>query len=343
MQLRRVAIIGLGLIGGSLARALRAYLPEVVIAVADPDPAARVQAHAQRAADLLFDNAAEAAHGAELVVLCTPIPALEACARAIGPVLERGAIVTDVASVKGAAITAIAPHLPPHAALVPGHPIAGGEKGGFGASRQELFVGKKIVLTPDDPHQAAVASVALLWRTLGGQVDYMPAALHDRVYACVSHLPQYLAFIVSDMDEVIKREPEEASFRRFTRLCAANRGLWSGIFQANKLNLSIVIEAYFKMVRQIIAELGHVQKYKPDTLACTVLFPYVVASCLAAVTAAEEHKLGFPLKPYAGGGFVDFTAPLASPAEPMLELISAHAGVLLPLLEDFAARLAISQ
>lgn len=331
----RIAIIGLGLIGGSVALAARRAFPGAYIAVADADAGTRAAASTRFA---VHEEVGEAVRGAELVVLAVPIPALAGVARAIAPHLAEGALVTDVASVKMPLVEEVAPLLPAHAALIPAHPIAGSERSGFGAAEADLFNGKRVILTPADPQHPAVERVAAFWRAMGVRVEFMPPDMHDRIYAAVSHLPQYLAFKI----KVLLKEKQMAlESPRFLRLGGSPHALWQGIFDANKTNISSSLHDYLRALHQIIGELeeGKANTSAVDAQAALQVFPRIAASCLVSACAMLERELGLPVARYAGSGFKDFTAPLESPPEDDLAAISIHAAQVAALLKDFAAKL----
>ena len=238
----RVAFIGIGLIGSSLARVLKrdGLAGEIVCAT-------RTEATAKTALDLgIVDaagtNAAEAARDADLVVLCAPVGATAAIAEAIGPNLKAGAVVTDVGSVKEPVIAAIRPHLPEGVHLVPGHPIAGTEHSGPQAGFAELFQNHWCILTPEPGTDSdAVAKVTKMWQAAGMTVECMDAHHHDRVLAITSHLPHLIAFAIvgtaNDMEDDTKREVIKfcaGGFRDFTRIAASDPVMWRDIFTTNK-------------------------------------------------------------------------------------------------------------
>ena len=239
---QRVALIGIGLIGSSLARVIRREgLADAVVATS------RSAETRRRAAELgivdeVVDSAEAAVAGADLVVICTPVGACGAVARAIAPHLRDGAIVTDVGSVKAAVIAALAPHMPPGVHLVPGHPIAGTEHSGPEAGFDTLFEGRWCVLTPPDGTDPdAVETVAALWRRAGSLVDVMDAEHHDMVLAITSHIPHLIAYnivgTVADLEDLTKREAIKyaaAGFRDFTRIAASDPVMWRDIFLNNK-------------------------------------------------------------------------------------------------------------
>ncbi len=238
----RIALIGIGLIGSSLARVLRREgLAGHVVACARSaetlDTARRLGL-----ADDYTDDPASAVAGADLVVLGTPLGAYGALAETIAPHLAPGAIVTDVGSVKAAAIEAIAPHMPNGAHFVPGHPVAGPERSGPEAGFDSLFEGRWCILTPTPETDAgAVERVAELWRRAGMTIEIMEAAHHDRVLAITSHLPHLIAYTivgtVADLEQSTQKEVVKyaaSGFRDFTRIAASNPVMWRDIFLANR-------------------------------------------------------------------------------------------------------------
>ena len=239
----RIALIGLGLINSSLARVLRQRArpaPEIV-------GCARSQATLDKATALGFVDRvtldpAEAVEGCDLVVLGTPVGTFASLAAQIGPHLAEGAIVTDVGSVKGAVIAAVAPHVPAGVHLIPGHPVAGTEYSGPEAGFAELFEGRWCILTPpEDAAPAAVERIAALWRMAGMTVELMDIEHHDVVLAITSHLPHLIAYnivgTVTDLEEETKEEVFKyaaAGFRDFTRIAASDPVMWRDIFLNNR-------------------------------------------------------------------------------------------------------------
>jgi cyclohexadieny/prephenate dehydrogenase len=240
----RLAIIGIGLIGSSLARAAKAYGAAGEIVLFDADP--RVREAASRL-DLgrLVEDPRDAVEGADAVILCTPVGALGAAAAAMAEALKPGVIVTDVGSVKMRAIDLITPHLPDTAYFIPGHPIAGTEQSGPEAGFKDLFKGRWAILTPTDQarqgQEEALARLADFWARLGSQVELMDARRHDLVLAITSHVPHLIAFnIVStaaDLESVTQGEVVKFSaggFRDFTRIAASDPVMWRDVFLNNK-------------------------------------------------------------------------------------------------------------
>ncbi len=256
-----VTIIGLGLIGSSLARAIRREKLARRIVGCDANAGVRAVAKKLHLADQIVSNAAAAVSGADLVVIAVPQSANAAVAVAFGGKLKRGAIVTDVGSVKQAAIEALAPKLPPEVSFVPGHPIAGTENSGPAAGFAELFQGRWCILTPPlGTPASAVAKVREMWRRCGMQVETMDAAHHDRVLAITSHVPHLIAYTIVDTvaalesrmkGEVIKFAA--SGFRDFTRVAASDPVMWRDIFLANK-------DAVLEMMGRLYEDIALLQK-----------------------------------------------------------------------------------
>ncbi len=238
----RVALIGIGLIGSSLARRMRqdGLCREIAVAT-------RRTETLDRARELgLFDvgtlDAAEAAADADLVVICTPMGSIAEVGRQIAPALKPGAIVTDVGSVKGPVLRELAPLMPAHAHLVPGHPVAGTEHSGPDAGFPTLFEKRWTILTPAEGTDAdAVARVVELWRRCGARVEVMDAGHHDQVLAITSHLPHLIAYTIvgtaTELGEDLQKEVIQFSasgFRDFTRIAASDPVMWRDIFLANR-------------------------------------------------------------------------------------------------------------
>ncbi|MCH8808379.1 MAG: prephenate/arogenate dehydrogenase family protein [Proteobacteria bacterium] len=238
----RVALIGVGLIGSSLARVLRRNGLARHIAGCVRSEASRAICLELGLADSMHDGPGAAAEGADLIVLCTPLGTYEDLARKMAPHLKPGAILTDVGSVKQAVIRDLGPHVPEGVHLVPGHPIAGTEHSGPEAGFAELFEGRWCILTPPPgTNQGAVDKLAELWRRCGSTVDIMDAQHHDAVLAITSHLPHLIAYTIvgtaKDVGENVRAEVAKYSaggFRDFTRIAASDPIMWRDIFLNNR-------------------------------------------------------------------------------------------------------------
>jgi len=238
----RLALIGVGLIGSSIARAARAQGVVREIVATARSAATRRRVAELGIADQVVDTNAAAAARADLVILCIPVGACGGVAEEIGPHLKRGATVSDVGSVKAAVLRDVAPHLADGIHFVPAHPVAGTENSGPDAGFATLFVGRWCILTPPDgADPAAVEKLAAFWRALGAHVEAMPAAHHDLVLAITSHLPHLIAYtIVGTADELAEVTRSEVlkfsagGFRDFTRIAASDPTMWRDVFLANK-------------------------------------------------------------------------------------------------------------
>ena len=257
----RVALIGLGHIGSSLARALRKKRMCTHIAGCARTPATRERAVELAIVDSVFDDPAACAAGAELVVLCTPVGTYAEIGRAIAPALEPGAIVTDVGSVKHAVIEALAPAMPDGAHLVPGHPVAGQEHSGPDSGLAELFEGYWCILTPPpSTDSGAVERVAEMWRRAGMKIERMDARHHDLVLAITSHLPHLIAYNIvataQDLEDVTQSEVFKyaaGGFRDFTRIAASDPVMWRDVFLNNR-------EAVLEMLGRFNEDLSALQR-----------------------------------------------------------------------------------
>ena len=241
MTITRVAIIGLGLLGGSLGLALRDNLPEAVTTGYDADPATRERARERGLVGTVCASAAEAVAAADLVVLCVPVGAMAQAARDIAGALPAHAIVSDVGSSKLSVARALAEALPGHT-VIPAHPVAGTEQSGPDAGFATLFRQRWCILTPGaDAPTEAVTALTALWEALGAKVELMDAAHHDVVLAVTSHIPHLIAYTIvgtaSDLEDVTQSEVIKYSaggFRDFTRIAASDPVMWRDVFLSNR-------------------------------------------------------------------------------------------------------------
>jgi prephenate dehydrogenase len=251
MRRLKLAVIGVGLVGGSFALALRRAGAAASIAGYDRDVQALERAAALGVIDTACTSASEAARGAELVVVAVPV-------RAVGPVLhdvalalDAAAVVTDVGSTKGEVVRIARDELRERfPRFVPGHPIAGREASGVDAAVVDLFRSARVVLTPEDATAAeAVELVKSCWEAVGARVATMAAARHDRIFAAVSHLPHLLSFAL--VSEIASREDgaellgfAAGGFRDFTRIAASSPEMWRDIALQNRAALLEEIDRY---------------------------------------------------------------------------------------------------
>ena len=342
----RVTIIGLGLIGSSIARACREYrLAETIIAC-DQNEISLAFARKQGFIDSATQNAAASVAESDLVIIATPPSTLQAVAMEIAPKLKPGAIVMDTCSVKQYAIDSIAPCLPQGVDFIPAHPIAGNEQSGVSAGRAALFDKKRVIVTPDDPsqHSQVLQKITSFWQAMGAKLEGMPPHLHDMIYAYVSHLPQVLAFIATrPLMAQASLFDNDPTLKKFTRLSGSDITLWVDICLTNRAYIVAALDRYMDVIIHIIRELKDAPEGNSDlandTLVKTVLFPRVVASCLVTTVMEAEKKAGFSFARYAGNGFADFTYPAMHPPEDDIENISNHYSAMSGILARYAEEL----
>ncbi|MEO1648425.1 MAG: prephenate/arogenate dehydrogenase family protein [Pseudomonadota bacterium] len=241
MSVERVAIIGLGLLGGSIGLAIAERAPDIVTTGYDRDPDVRAAALARGLVNEVCESAADAVARADLVILCVPVGAMEAAARELDPHLPKDAIISDVGSSKKSVIEALGAALPGRI-VIPAHPVAGTEESGPDAGFASLFAGRWCILTPpSDANPDAVAALSEFWSQLGARVEIMDADHHDLVLAVTSHIPHLIAFTIvgtaSDLEDVTRSEVIKYSaggFRDFTRIAASDPVMWRDVFLNNK-------------------------------------------------------------------------------------------------------------
>ncbi|QDG75153.1 prephenate/arogenate dehydrogenase family protein [Labrenzia sp. PHM005] len=257
----RMALIGIGLIGSSLAQVARqrGLVKEIAISTRSEETLRR--AEELGLGDSYSLDAAVAVEGADLVILCVPVGANEAVAKWIAPALKKGAILTDAGSTKGSVVEQIGPHVPEGVHFIPGHPIAGTEQSGPDAGFPTLFDQRWCILTPPEgTDPAALEKLKMFWQGCGSDVDQMDPKHHDLVLAIVSHLPHVIAYNIvgtaDDLEAVTKSEVIKYSasgFRDFTRLAASDPTMWRDVCLNNK-------EAILEMLSRFSEDLSALQR-----------------------------------------------------------------------------------
>jgi cyclohexadieny/prephenate dehydrogenase len=260
-QFDKVALIGIGLIGSSLARIIRARHLARSIAIATRSEATLERARELELGDSYTTSSAEAVRDADLVIVSVPVGASGAVAKEIAGSLAPGAIVTDVGSTKASVIAQMQPHMPDHVHFIPGHPIAGTEQSGPDAGFPELFTGRWCILTPPpgtDPQ--ALEKLTRFWQACGSLVDRMDPNHHDMVLAIVSHLPHLIAYNIvgtaEHLEAVSKTEVIKYSasgFRDFTRLAASDPTMWRDVCLHNR-------DAILEMLGRFTEDLSALQR-----------------------------------------------------------------------------------
>ncbi len=257
----RLAIVGIGLIGSSVARAAIAHDAAGSVTLYDASTSVR-----KRAGEIdlgeIADTLEDCVKDADLVILCTPVGVMGHIAEDMAPHLKPGAIVSDVGSVKSAVLEAVAPHIPSGVSFIPGHPISGTEKSGPDAGFATLFEGRWCIITPPDEHEdaASLDTLTRFWEALGSTVEIMSVSRHDRVLAITSHLPHLIAFNIvgtaNDLESVTEGEVVKFSaggFRDFTRIAASDPIMWRDVFLYNK-------EAVLEMLGRFNEDLAALQR-----------------------------------------------------------------------------------
>ena len=257
----KIALIGIGLIGSSIARAVRFKGLAKTIAISTRRQETLDEARALGLGDVYTMDPVEAVRNADLVILCIPVQSYGAVMEKIGPHLMAGAILSDVGSVKQHVTKAMAPHVPKGVYLIPGHPIAGTEHSGPAAGFPELFINRWCILTPGkDVPAEAVARLTAFWSDLGSNVEIMEPAHHDMVLAITSHIPHLVAYnivgTVADLEQATQSEVIKFSasvFRDFTRIAASDPVMWRDVFLTNR-------DAVLEMLGRFLEDLSKLQR-----------------------------------------------------------------------------------
>ena len=260
MTIRSVAIVGLGLLGGSIGLAVREYLPGVATTGYDRDPATRFRAAERGLVAQVCDKAAEAVRDADLVIFCVPVGAMREAAAEVAGALKPGALVSDVGSSKQTVARELGEALP-GAAIIPAHPVAGTENSGPDAGFASLFRNRWCIITPpEDANPLRLTDLVQFWEALGANVELMSPQHHDMVLAVTSHLPHLIAYTIvgtaSDLEEVTQSEVIKYSaggFRDFTRIAASDPTMWRDVFMSNR-------EAVLEVLQRFQEDLFYLQR-----------------------------------------------------------------------------------
>lgn len=314
---RKLALVGIGLIGSSIALAARRQGLVDVISIATRRQETLDEARDLNLGDIYTLDAAEAVRGADLVILCAPVGAYDALARIIGPALEPGAILSDVGSVKEHVVKVVGPHVPAGVHFIPGHPIAGTEHSGPSAGFPELFAGRWCVLTPGPEVPAdKTAKLASFWEAMGSQVETMDAAHHDMVLAITSHIPHLVAYnivgTVADLEAATQSEVIKFSasgFRDFTRIAASDPVMWRDVFLTNR-------DAVLEMLGRFSEDLSVLQRAvrTGDGDALETMFTRTRAIRRSIINAGQETAAP------------DFGRPHETPPVPEPQFVREHGG-----------------
>ena len=260
MGFSSVTIVGLGLIGSSLAHAIKAKQNGCTVTGYDSSDAVRARARDINLCDHIAETAEQAAQNADLIIFCVPVGAMQSAAEECAPFINKDTIISDVGSCKQSVYDALRRAMP-NATIIPAHPVAGTEKSGPDAGFATLFDGRWCILTPpSDAAPQAVDSLSAFWQKLGANVEIMDAKHHDMVLAITSHLPHLIAYTIvgtaNDLEEVTQSEVIKYSaggFRDFTRIAASDPVMWRDIFLSNK-------DAVLEMLQRFSEDLTALQR-----------------------------------------------------------------------------------
>ena len=290
---RRMGLIGVGLIGSSIARAARLHNLAREIVATSRTAETRAKIMELKLADEVYADPASTVAGCDLVIICTPLSTYAAIGRAIAPHLAPGCTLTDVGSCKQSVVRDLEPLLPDHVHFIPAHPVAGTEHSGPEAGFAELFVNRWCILTPSTGVDAvALRRLTEFWTKLGSRVEKMEARHHDLVLAITSHVPHLIAYNIvgtaADLQTVTKSEVIKYSaggFRDFTRIAASDPVMWRDVFLNNR-------EAVLEMLGRFLEDLASLQRAIrwSDGDALYNLFTRTRAIRRAIIDAGQEVK-----------------------------------------------------
>ncbi len=338
MSRKQITIIGLGLIGGSLAKSLNKKKSSY-ITHAYARSASTLQ-KAEKAGDITkgFTNIGEAVKQSDIIIFCTPLSTYEQLLKEALPYLKEGVIITDAGSAKQSVIDILSPLLTKAQLknFVPAHPIAGAEKSGYSAAKKTLFKDKKLFMTPAPTTTvAAMDEVRNLWKQAGANVDELPPKRHDAIYATVSHVPQLLAFAyghaLKALDEQTQyeiKQNESKGYQRFRRIGDSSTAMWNDIFAANQIAIGHALD---KVLDALSLSVQHLDERTQDfarnhaslyVLEHSALIDeispkaFVYLNVLPVMLSRALHSVAELYLPYAGTGFADFTAMHQIPLPP---------------------------
>ncbi len=256
----KIAVIGLGLVGSSLARVIKARGLAGHLVLYDNNPATRTKAQELKLGDVVAADLASAVADADLVVLAIPVGAMGAVAAELAPHLKKGAVLTDTGSTKTSVVRDIAPHLPESVVLIPSHPVAGTEYSGPESGFVSLFHDRYWIMIPDYADDASLARFRAFIEATGAVVEVMDCAYHDKVLALTSHLPHLIAYTIVgtafDLEQDLQNDVirfSASGFRDFTRIAASDPVMWRDVFVNNG-------EAVLEMLQRFNEDLSYLQR-----------------------------------------------------------------------------------
>lgn len=336
----RIALLGAGQLGGSFVLALRANGADIHVSAYDPSSANAEELKRRGGADAIAATPEDAVKGADMVLLASPLRTYRTLAQAIAPHIENGVIVTDLGSVKGT-MQAVAAALP-QAHVVPAHPIAGSEKSGSAAARDDLFKGRLCILTPDEHTDAeAFRAVEALWDMIGAEVLSMPYQLHDQIYAHVSHLPHIIAFAAASYFYALgaKVNDEDTVLHQFLRISRSNPRMWTDVLLENREALLPILGTYVALLEHFAMELyageppSKTKRSGEYGALAKRLLPRVLASSLISNVSLYEQASGQSLRAFGGAGMRDVVSPASVEPEADTEAMSNNSAQMASIIE----------
>lgn len=330
----RLAILGAGQLGGSFALALRQAKADFTIAAYDSEPVHTAYLHKQGAIHIIGGTPEQTVADADIVLFSAPLRSYQALAKAIAPALKLDAIITDTGSVK-ASMQRLGSILPP-ARIVPAHPITGTERSGPEVAQPNLFFGRLCILTPDErTDNAALAAIEFLWNLVGAEIMRLPVGVHDQVYAQVSHLPHFIAFVTAQFlhQHELHMEQDDAMLQQFLRISRSDPRMWTDVALENREALLSALDTYTAVLEHIVNELRSGEPGTPSLDAAKTLLPRILASALISTVTFYEQQSGMQLRPFMGAGMRDISAPVLEAPEADIEAISNAAESIATMLE----------
>lgn len=335
-----IAVIGLGQMGASLLKAFRAYAVTNTLSGYDLDAEQAELLVKQGTLPAVTNSIADAVKGADLVVLCVPISAYGAVSAEVTKHANDDVIITDIGSVKRAAVDAVSPHLRASQVFVSAHPIAGSEKSGAEHATADLFQGRLFLVTleGEEPTEAS-SKVITLWQRIRADAQYLPTDLHDQIYGLMSHIPQLLSYVAAHVLRPRHVPPVEDALKRHLRIAKSDPLMWRDVLLHNRQNMLEVIE----FITHILGHMRHEllagasaaeQEKSGEPVNAGAALPYILASSLISTVTLYETRLEIPLQPFAAGGFTDFTHAASVDPDPVMQAISAHAADAAQWLEE---------
>lgn len=348
-HLSRVLIVGVGLMGSSLARALHERkLADTIIGMDENGDNLRIGQTQGWLTEIAPSE--RAPEPVDMVIFCTPPHALASSVRAALPFINDQTAITDVASVKRIALEVMKQQLPYPHNYVPAHPIAGSTASGAALGKANLYEHRQVMLCPEigvDINDPSYLRVRQMWESVGATIALMPADVHDLVYAHVSHLPQLVGFVAHHILAPVLTPSQlegDEILQRFMRLGHSPAPLWNSIFSHNADYVLQALQMYLAYAEQIVDEFSQApadaaKDAAPSDELLTRLFPRIVASCLVASLSQLEHRAKLKLASFAGAGFADMACPALETPEADIEKISGQVVYLIPYLQQLIAEL----